>query len=89
MKLAGVVAVLPLFLVACGVGMDPAKPRVQDIRVLKHADVAGCEFRGMASDDDMEDLLEKARKVYGDTVVLKDAPQGRFVLADIYRCKER
>jgi hypothetical protein len=53
---------------------------------LKQADVSGCEFRGVVADDDMEDLLGKARKVYANTVVLRDATQGQYVVADVYRC---
>ena len=81
--------VVLLVCTACGVGTDPAKPRIQDIRILKQAEIAGCEFRGMVADDDMEDLLGKARKVYGNTVVLKNGAQGKYVSAEVYRCPGR
>lgn len=62
----------------------------RDIRVLKAGSEApGCEFRGMAQDDDMEDLLKKARKIYGDTVVMKDAMRGKDFVVEVYRCGPR
>jgi len=62
----------------------------RDIRVLKAgSETPGCEFRGMAQDDDMEDLLKKAGKIYGDTVVMKDAMRGKDFVVEVYRCGPR
>ena len=61
----------------------------RDIRVLKTAgaDVTGCTFRGLSQDDDMEDLLKKAGKIYGDTVVMKDTMGAKDLVAEVYRCR--
>lgn len=59
----------------------------RDIRVLKSGTEApGCEFRGMAQDDDMEDILKKASKIYGDTVAMKDTMRGKDFVVEVYRC---
>jgi hypothetical protein len=81
------VAMVLLLLAACGASTDPPKPHLRDIRVLKPIEIRGCDFRGVVSDEDMEDLLGKARKIYGDTVVLRDTTQGRLLLAEAYRCR--
>lgn len=62
------------------------------IRVLKEtdrADVAGCTFKGMAADDDMEDVLKKASKIYGNAVVVKDTMRGKDFVVEVYRCQEK
>lgn len=62
----------------------------RSIRVLKTAaEAAGCEFRGMAQDDDMEDILKKARKISGDTVVMTQTMRGKDFVVEVYRCTRK
>jgi hypothetical protein len=84
-----VIALAVLLVVARWAG---AEERVdwREIRVLKPQEasaVAACTFRGLAQDDDMEDLLKRARKIYGDTVVMKDTMRGKDFVAEVYRCR--
>jgi hypothetical protein len=88
---------LPTLVIALGVLLSAglfaeAEQRVdwREIRVLRPQDasaVAGCTFRGLAQDDDMEDLLKRARKIYGDTVLMKDTMRGKDFMAEVYRCR--
>ncbi len=81
------IALLVLLLPASCPAQDDGRVDWREIRVLKPgSEAAGCEFRGMAQDDDMEDVLKKARKIYGDTVVMKDAMRGKDFLVEVYRC---
>jgi len=64
----------------------------RNIRVLKEGDstgIAGCTFKGMAADDDMEDILKKASKIYGDTVVVKNTMRGKDFVVEVYRCQDK
>ncbi len=67
-----------------------AAPEWRSIHVLRPGgDVTGCAFRGLAQDDDMEDLLKRARKIDGDTVVMTDRMRGKDFVGEVYRCKAK
>ena len=62
----------------------------RDTRVLKPGtEATGCEFRGMAQDDNMEDILKKAGKMSGDTVVMREPVPGKDFVVEVYRCGPR
>lgn len=81
--------VIVLCLLSTPLGPAGAQERLdwRQVRVLKTgAEAASCEFRGLAQDDDMEDILKKAVKIDGDTVAMKDTMRGKDFVVEVYRC---
>lgn len=83
------IAMTALLLVVSAVSAGRTQERLdwRQVRVLKTAaEAANCEFRGLAQDDDMEDVLKKAVKIDGDTVAMKDTMRGKDFVVEVYRC---